>query len=259
MFFESRLMQYSHRFVAAAKVGVIHLLISGGVALLAALVVFVLWFPYPYRELAGGVSLFLVLVGADVVCGPLLTLVLYSPKKSRRELSLDMSLVALVQVSALLYGMYNISLARPIALVYEMDRFVLVTALDIDRRMPWVNSPNVVGIRTAKDSEEALQSLTLSLQGNEPSSRPGWWQSYEASRRSIQLSMRPARLLWGGAAPSEQLILEASVKKTGLSLGQISYLPLVSQRSLDGWIVLLDREASIIGYAPVSGWVDESM
>ena len=72
-------MNSSSRYAAAAKASGIHLLASSGIALLAAVVVFLVWFPYPYRELVGGQFLFWVLVGVDVVCGPLLTAVLYNP------------------------------------------------------------------------------------------------------------------------------------------------------------------------------------
>ena len=64
----------------------------------------------------------------DVVCGPLLTLVLASPRKSRRERWLDFSLIGLIQLAALAYGMHSVWVARPVALVFEVDRLVVVTA-----------------------------------------------------------------------------------------------------------------------------------
>ncbi|HFB0979533.1 TPA: fimb protein, partial [Neisseria gonorrhoeae] len=56
-----------------------HLLISLLVAGLAALLVFKVWYPYPYAELTGGLSLYQLVVAVDIVCGPLLTLILASP------------------------------------------------------------------------------------------------------------------------------------------------------------------------------------
>ena len=72
------------------------------------------------------------MVGVDVVCGPLLTLVLFNPAKSRRELRLDLSLVAVIQLAALAYGLYSISLARPVIQAFETDRFAVVSAVEID-------------------------------------------------------------------------------------------------------------------------------
>ena len=47
----------------------------------------------------------------------------------------------------------------------------------------------------------------------------------------------------------------ASLKsKTGQPLEALFYLPLTSRKKLDDWIVLLNAEAAIVGYAPVSGF-----
>ena len=67
----------------------IHLGISLCIATLAAVVVFGLWYPYPYREISGGRSLFMLVVCVDVVMGPLITLLIFSTKKTRRHLAAD--------------------------------------------------------------------------------------------------------------------------------------------------------------------------
>ena len=67
------------RFQAALKAALVHLSGSLLVAVMAASLVFGLWYPYPYRELSGGRDLFFLVVAVDVVCGPLLTLVLFNP------------------------------------------------------------------------------------------------------------------------------------------------------------------------------------
>ena len=59
----------------------IHFLLSLLVAALAALLVFGLWFPYPYREISGGRELFLLIVGVDIVIGPLITLAIFNRSK----------------------------------------------------------------------------------------------------------------------------------------------------------------------------------
>ena len=67
----------------------LHLLLSLVVATLAAVLVFGLWYPGVYRLLAGGGELFLLVVVVDVVCGPLLTLVLFNPTKPRADKKLQ--------------------------------------------------------------------------------------------------------------------------------------------------------------------------
>ena len=81
------------RLKAALKASAIHLGICCLVAVAVAALVFEFWFPGPYRQLSGGQNLFLLLVGVDVVCGPLLTMVVFDSEKPRRALILDFCLV----------------------------------------------------------------------------------------------------------------------------------------------------------------------
>ena len=249
---------------AAVKAALIHLGLSVVVAALTATVMFGLWFPYPYRDLAGGQHLFLIVIGVDVVCGPLLTSMLFNPAKSRRELTLDLSLIALVQLAALLYGLHSVTLARPVILAFETDRLVIVSAAEINtadlplappgfQALSWTG-PVRVGTRTPKNADETLKSIHLSMQGIEPSGRPGWWQPYEKSRPVVQqrmkkLDARRARL------PSEkQAVIDEAAKEAGLLVDQLYYLPLVSKKQLDTWIALLDAHGTVKGYAPIDGF-----
>lgn len=249
------------RLRAAVRAFVIHLGLSILVAAIAGALVLGLWFPYPYRALAGGLQLFWVLVGVDVVCGPLLTAILFNPQKSHRALRFDLTLIATIQLAALLYGLHSISEARPVALVFEVDRFVAVAARQVNpqalattrQRLSW-SGPELVGTRGPKDGAETLASINLSLQGIEPSARPDWWQSYDLSRPTVQQRMRPLRVLHSKLPVDGQATVNAAAKKTRLQIEKINYLPLVSHKSLDGWIVFLDEEARIIGYAPVGGF-----
>ncbi len=56
------------------RASAIHFSLSLVVAALSAVLVFGLWYPYPYREISGGRELFLLVVTVDVILGPLITL-----------------------------------------------------------------------------------------------------------------------------------------------------------------------------------------
>ena len=101
------------------RASAIHLAISLSVATLAALVVFGWWYPYPYRELSGGRELFALVVVVDVVLGPLITLVIFNVAKTRRHLMMDFTVIGLLQVAALAYGLWTVFVARPVHLVFE--------------------------------------------------------------------------------------------------------------------------------------------
>ena len=67
-----------------------------------------------------------MLASIDIIIGPLLTLLLVSSKKSTRELSFDMAIIIIIQVSALGYGLLQIEKERLIALVHYDGAFHLV-------------------------------------------------------------------------------------------------------------------------------------
>lgn len=248
---------------AAIKAASIHLLVSLAVALLAASIVFFLWYPYPFREIAGGRELFFLVVTVDVVCGPLLTAVIFNPKKSRRELSMDLGLVGVIQLVALAYGLHAVAIARPVYLVYEVDRFQVVTATDILEgqlkpekgglhRLPW-SGPKVIGVREPKDNEERIHSLDLSLQGIEPSARPDWWQDYALSRQRVLQRAQPLSSL-RAKRPQESAIIDHAVRTIGAAEESLVWLPMTSFKST-AWVVLVDKStADVRGFAPVDGF-----
>ncbi|MBL0165374.1 MAG: hypothetical protein IPP82_17470 [Xanthomonadales bacterium] len=63
------------------KAASIHLSISVFVGLLVLALLFLVWYPQPYFNAAGGQALIIFLLGVDIVLGPLLTLVLFKSGK----------------------------------------------------------------------------------------------------------------------------------------------------------------------------------
>jgi len=97
----------------------IHLGIS--LAIFAAVLglLILVWYPWPLFDLEGGWKGVRLVALVDIVLGPALTLVLFKPGKP--GLKFDMSLVVLMQVGALVYGMWNLYEARPVMLVHADD------------------------------------------------------------------------------------------------------------------------------------------
>ena len=255
----------------ALRAGALHLLLSASVAGLVALLVFGAWFPGPLRTLTGGAELFWLLVGVDVVCGPLLTLVVFNPAKPRTELRRDLALVVLIQLLALGYGVHSLSYARPVALVYEVDRFRSVSFADLDEAendqvpdwaQPWgLSHPRTVGIRKATSSDEMMGSVDASLQGVEPSQRPSWWQDYALSVPQVLQRARPLAEL-RSKHPQQSALIDTAVAQaiaapqTGETADStaLRWLPLVSRRATD-WVVLLDPVTGRVrGYAHLDGF-----
>ena len=256
-------MTLPQRRQAAFRATSIHLLTSLFVAVPVAALVFYLWFPYPYRELSGGRELFWLIIGVDVVCGPLLTGVLFNPQKSWRELILDLGLVALIQLAALIYGLHTLSQARPVYLVFEVYRFRVVTVADVDNKslhpeqgglhvLPWTG-PRIIGTRAPHDSKEYIDSLDMSLGGLDPSMRPDWWQPYEKNKPDALKRAQKLETL-RNKRPSQTALIEKAVRDSGLSEAALAWLPVTSFLST-GWVALIDNQtAEVKAFAPLDGF-----
>lgn len=249
---------------ARVKAAGVHLGLSFLVALLSALCVFGLWFPYPYPELAGGRELFILVISVDVVCGPMLTFVVFSLAKPRKELVRDLCVIAFVQFGALVYGIHVVAQARPVLLVFEVDRFRVVTAVDVDfeklqNALPEMRSlsltgPKTIGVRVPVSSDsDYIESLDMSLAGIDAALRPPNWRVYDEQRAAVLKKAKGLAQL-RQMHPDQLATIATALAATGMSEGAIGFLPMVSRRS-SSWVTLVDlANANVVGFAPVDGF-----
>ncbi|WP_312244536.1 hypothetical protein [Stutzerimonas nitrititolerans] len=258
-------MQSRDRFFAALRAGALHLLISVAVMSIVAALIFGLWYRPPFNQVQGGFSLFVLVAAVDVICGPLLTIVIWSPQKTRAELFRDVSVIVLIQVGALVYGLQAVALARPVYVVYERDRFRVVSVADLRdadlaaapqgmQSYSWTG-PKVIGVELYSGSHpKFLESVQFSLAGVYPAYQPSRWLNYEAVQRDVAERAHSIR-----NAIDKELIDEdhvASLSKTsGVPHEHMGYLPLNGFIDSD-WSVVVDRRSGrMLGYLPFNGWL----
>ena len=249
----------------------LHVLLSMVVLVLVALLVFAVWFPPPLGQLTGGLRLFWMIVSVDMVCGPLLTLLLYRTTKTQLALAVDVSLIAFLQLAALGYGLNTLAHARPLAQVFEVDRFRLVSYADIAEpdlqnlppwAQPWrASALRTLGLREAATASERLQSFGSSLSGVDAGQWPSRWQEYALNRNQVLERSKPLAAL-RSAHPTHMDVINKAIAEamtdsqpgeTG-EAEQLRWVPLVSRTSLD-WVVLLDPSSlRIRAYAPLDGF-----
>jgi len=253
----------SRRMAQAIRAFLLHAACSLAVAFLAGALVFGLWYPYPYSEMAGGRELFMLIVAVDVVCGPLLTLVLYSPHKPRAELARDIGMVILIQLAALSYGLWTVMEARPLFLVHEVDRFKVVAMPDIERealttlpkslRPAFFSGPRVVAIREPVDAQERDKVLHAALAGGRDyAERPEFYIPYddEAARKTL-LKASPLALFLE-RYPDQVDAANTLAKKREGDLSNWFVLPVIAKQD---WVAVLDgRSARILGFLPGDGF-----
>jgi hypothetical protein len=212
----------------------IHLALSAVVATVAALLVFAVWYPYPYSEVSGGRELFLIVVSVDVVLGPLITFAVFNRKKPLKVLQRDFAVVGLLQLAGLAYGLWTVHLARPVHMVFEFDRFRVVHQLEIplellDRTPAGITaipigSPTLLSLRPFGTDQERLEFTMQALGGVQLSARPDLWQPYESGRERIVAAAKPISQL-KSRFPERGAEIDAALRKAGADPARTAYFP----------------------------------
>lgn len=251
-----------HHWKERLRASGIHLAVSLCVALLAAVLVFGVWYPYPYREISGGRALFLLVVCVDVVMGPLITLVIFNRSKPSKELVMDLTVVGALQLAALGYGLWTVFVARPVHLVFEYTRMSVVHAIDVDASqlakapaalqvLP-VTGPTSIALRPFKDAAEQFDATMAAIGGVALAARTDLWQPYSESREEILKEAKPVSELRVRFADYVGVI-DAAIEDTGKSLEQLRYLPLVGRDK--AWTVIVDATtAEPLGFMPLDSF-----
>jgi hypothetical protein len=227
-----------------------HLLISAGIA--GAVLVFMLafWYPQPLFQAAGGADLALILIGVDVVIGPLLTLAVF--KAGKRGLKFDLTCIALLQIAALVYGSHIIYLARPAFIVFVKDQFQVVSAVELEperlaeARYPQFRSPAWTGpVLVAGDwpAEQADRQrlLDAALAGEDLQHFPRYYAPYAEGTSEILAKAWPMSRV-RASEPETARIVDAWLARSRVKDEEVLYLPL---RARHAWVaVLIDRKTA---------------
>ena len=229
-----------NRFQAAG----LHFTICLAIAAVTVTLMLALWYPGPLFEAAGGLGLLFLVVGVDVVLGPLLTLVVY--KAGKKGMAFDLAVIAMLQVAALAYGLHVVSLARPAYIVFIKDRFDLATAVDLPadrlaqarhpefRRIPWTG-PAFVAADMPTDPEERNALVAAALAGMDLHQFPRTWVPYAERRKAVlaaAMTMERLRRTEPASAPAA----DAWLKKEGRADDSVRALLL---RTRFAWVVVL--------------------
>lgn len=254
------------RLKAAAVAAGVHFGLSLLVACAAALLVWGVWYPHPFDQLSGGRELFLLVVAVDVVCGPVLTLVVYDRLKPRAELIRDLSFIGVIQLAALGYGLWTVSEARPLFLVHEVERFRVIAkadylgadvedaidALPAEMRPNLLAGPVLVGARPPADPKVRNEVLMDALGGGRDFvQRPEYYVPYDADYgREVTARAKPLKL-FADRFPDRRPELQSILEKHGVALEAALFLPVVHRQD---WVVVMNVDGRLLGFVPGDGF-----
>lgn len=249
------------------RASAVHLVISALVAAGVAALVFMIWYPTPYRDLVGGRELFLIVMGVDLVMGPLLTFVAFNQAKGRRHLARDLATIAALQIGALAFGMHTVWLARPVHVVFEIDRLKVVTAADIVpemlvdadpvfRTLPKMGPTFIAAVKPTEANAQA-KSIELGMAGVDLAQQPATWRTMgDAERASMwekALATDKVREALTKRPTAELQLLNETLshltRTNAISESDIRAIPLMSRQK--SWAAFVTSDGRLLHAVPI--------
>jgi hypothetical protein len=221
-----------------------HLLICVAIASAVIAVMLGVWYPGPLFEAAGGTGMLYILVGVDVILGPLLTLIVF--KSGKRGMKFDLTVIGLVQLAALVYGVHIVFLARPAFIVFVKDRFELVIAAEQDPaelarakypefREPGWAGPTLAAADMPTDPKERAWLLDAALSGQDLQNFPRFYVPYaERTKEVLAKAVTIARLRV--EEPVSSKAVDKYLASSGIREDDVRALML---RTRFAWVVVL--------------------
>lgn len=233
------------------KAAAIHFVTTACVAILAGYLVFFLWYPGQMHQMLRGVNMYGILMGLELAFGPLMSLVIYNPKKSFKHMLLDYSVVGAVQLAALIYGVYSLSISRPIFLVFVKDRIEVISAvelLEVDIKeatdsaanIGWFG-PKLVCVNFPSDPKERSDLLITALNGRDIQMFPKYYRSCDGEeiiKRALSVS----------DLKSKDSIKVEKIKES-FGFKNFNWLPVVSR--FGSWIAIINDDGKPVNYIDI--------
>jgi hypothetical protein len=243
------------------KASATHLAISAAIGAVVVALMLVLWYPPPYFEAMGGQTLILILVGVDVVLGPLITLIIFDPRK--KSLRFDLAMIALVQLSALIYGCHVMFVARPVYAVFVVDRFEAIAANQVDeaslaKALPEFRSlplagPQVIAARAPEDEQRKLALVVSASRGGpDVANFADLYVPYAQLQQGAAAKARPLAHLVN-RQPDAMTAIRAFVADAGRPEDALGFLPLRA-RSRDMAAIVETKTGEFIGVLALNPW-----
>ena len=222
---------------ARIRAALVYLAASAVVATIVFTTVFFLWYPGPFFGAAGGFELLKVIVSVDLTLGPVVILVIYKPGKW--GLKFDIVTLAILQVCALMYGVYVLFEARPAYIAFVKDRFEIARANgfpegELAKAGSYASlsftGPRWVGVKFPTDPEEAYKLAVSGIAGTDAQYYPKYYVPYESVKKDVIAHVQPIDLL-RKRNPGDLERIQEAVAKSGEPESAIGFVPIRAGKS----------------------------
>jgi len=220
------------------KASAIHVGISILLLASVATVMALTWYPPLLAWADGKIGIGGILLGVDATLGPLLTLIVF--KAGKPGLKFDLAMIAVFQMLALMYGLYVLFEARPVYIVFAVDRFELVSAVDIPKenlanpsKFPFqslpLTGPEFVGVRLPQDQGLQMQiAVSAATGGPDIQHYPQFFVPYGDIAREAAKKSSPLESFMDRDKPTRNRLVRW-LERNERSASSVKWLPLMTK------------------------------
>jgi hypothetical protein len=161
------------------------------------------WYHWPGWYLADLPTVLAIMVGVDVVLGPLLTLIIADPAKIRRVLARDLGAILLLQLVAFGYGVTTLWNGRPLYYAFSVNSLTVVQAQDIQPGSTpasdlsaalaphWYSLPRWIWAPLPENAEEADKIVQSAIAGGfDVTARPPYYKPWESGAADLRSQLK---------------------------------------------------------------------
>jgi len=239
----------------------IHISLSALLLSTYAAVLIGVWYPPPFFWLDGSSDVIKIVVGIDLVAGPLLTFLIFKPGKP--GLKMDLSIIVIVQLIFLAWGIWATYTARPLFVTFNVDRFTIARGYELDmnkvpeniQKMRPARGPLMVYSRPARDSQEKKELLEGFFFGKSPDLAflPERYLPVAPHRQEIVSKSIDIRNHLRTKHPGHEIELDQFLGSSDGTLEDFIFLPVEAR--LDHFVLILRRDnLTVAGYLPIDPW-----
>lgn len=254
-FFNKELLQKK------TKAFLVHLFLS--ILLISSFFLFAIyqWFPSSSLELSGIKDVLFIIIGVDLVLGPVLTFLVFNPTKT--SLKFDLGAIIFLQLSMFIFGAYTVYIAHPVYLTFTIDRFTLVSARDASPQkakfeeyiIPKYSKAVYAYVEPPKTIKERNELLFSSLKGGlDLDAFSEYYLPYDENIKKIVEKGWDIDKIFTTSEQKEKL--SVFLQNKNLLLEDITFLP--AQGKAKFMTYVLDKKtAKLVGVFDIDPWASE--
>lgn len=216
------------------KASLLHLSLSALIVFSFLIFARTYWYPEPFFSISGLATILIMLVAVDLVLGPLLTFIIYKPKKP--TLKFDLTTIAAIQIAALGYGIYTVYQAHPLYVAYAIDRFSPIDASEVvpnhakfeELKKSKLTGPTLVYLQKPTDRAE-MSKITMEVMSGKPDLDARAEYYFPLNQKIDEVLSRGLNIEAFAKKPEHKAKLDSFIAKHGKKLDDYAFLPLVGK------------------------------